>query len=260
MKRILLTSIVAFAAAVGCMSFSKDNNNQAIGTAADGGKGFAVIELYTSEGCSSCPPADRFLKQIRDDYKGQQVYVLAYHVDYWNRLGWKDRFSDHRFSERQSTYANNFRSNQVYTPQAVVNGRDEMVGSAAGKLKNAITKYLGKNEDIKFSGQIGSTSETHVNLIYNLPVNAKNKDLVVNLIEKDVSTNVKAGENGGKVLPHANVVRFYQVVEIKSTTQQVRIDLPKGFKKEDYGVISFMQEKNQGKILGVAKTEIQSLE
>ncbi|MEO5909623.1 MAG: DUF1223 domain-containing protein [Pelobium sp.] len=256
MKKIFLTSIATLFILVGCFSFSSDKKVDSKTLSVNGSKGFVLIELYTSEGCSSCPSADQLLKQIREEYKGKQVYVLAYHVDYWNRLGWKDKFSDHRFSERQSAYANNFRSSSVYTPQAVVNGKDEMVGSATGQLKNAINKYLNKSSEIEFVAKVGNIGSSSMKVNFDLPAEAKNKNLIVNLVQKDVITNVKAGENGGRLLPHANVVRAYQSILVEGNQKLVTIELPEGFKKEDYELISFVQDKNQGTVLGVLEIKL----
>ncbi|MBK0381430.1 DUF1223 domain-containing protein [Pedobacter sp. SD-b] len=249
MKKVTLSILILTIALFGCLSFTKDKkeNRETINT--DGNKGFAVVELYTSEGCSSCPSADKLLKEIREEYKNQKVYVLAYHVDYWNRLGWKDVFSDHRFSERQSAYANNFKNSSVYTPQAIVNGKEQMVGSASGELKGVIKKHLGKNESLALEGSVKSSSDKQVELMYKIDPKAKNQDLVVNLVQKNASTNVKAGENGGRILEHANVVRYYTVVNIKDDSTSVKIDLPNGLGKEDFDVIAFVQEKNKGEIL-----------
>ena len=101
-------------------------------------KGFAVVELFTSEGCSSCPPADELVARIEKESKDKPVYILAYHVDYWNRLGWKDQFSSADFSKRQNEYANYLHLESVYTPQIVVNGKKEFVGSEEGTLRNVI--------------------------------------------------------------------------------------------------------------------------
>ncbi len=107
-------------------------------------KGFAVVELFTSEGCSSCPPADELVARIQKEYKDQPVYILAFHVDYWNRLGWRDVFSNAGYSARQSEYAKYLNLPQVYTPQIVVNGKKEFVGSEEGTLRDAIKNSLQK--------------------------------------------------------------------------------------------------------------------
>src|ERR1700743_3380708 len=101
-------------------------------------KGFAVVELFTSEGCSSCPPADAVVAKLQKESAGKPIYILAYHVDYWNHLGWKDAFSDAAYSARQKDYAQYLKIEGIYTPQIVVNGKTEFVGSEEGTLHKAI--------------------------------------------------------------------------------------------------------------------------
>jgi hypothetical protein len=102
-------------------------------------QGAVLIELFTSEGCSSCPPADRLLEKLAAE-NNDKVYVLSFHVDYWNYIGWKDPFSQARFSQRQRNYARQFSLESIYTPQMVVNGVAEFVGSDEQKLRAAIAK------------------------------------------------------------------------------------------------------------------------
>ncbi len=104
-------------------------------------KGVAVLELYTSEGCSSCPSADDVLRGVLGQ---ENVFALAFHVTYWNRLGWKDSFSQKVFDERQYLYSNRFAKEGVYTPQLVVNGTSELVGSRKSQVEAAIKKALAK--------------------------------------------------------------------------------------------------------------------
>src|ERR1700755_2161390 len=102
------------------------------------GDGVAVGELFTSEGCSSCPPADALVAAVQKEEKDQPVYILAFHVDYWDRLGWKDAFSSADYTARQKQYAQWLKLPQYYTPQAVINGTTECVGSEEANLRNAI--------------------------------------------------------------------------------------------------------------------------
>src|SRR5476651_2318953 len=110
------------------------------------GNGFVLIELFTSEGCSSCPPADELVARVQKEDKDKPVYILAYHVDYWNNLGWKDQFSSPAYSQRQRQYAAWLKA-EVYTPQIVVNGKKEFVGSEEGTLRNAIQSGLQKQDN-----------------------------------------------------------------------------------------------------------------
>ena len=109
--------------------------------------GFAVVELFTSEGCSSCPVADELAIALSKEYT-KDVYFLGYHVDYWNYIGWKDRFSKADYTERQRQYAAVFRLNSIYTPQVVINGKKELVGSDHTRLRKAIT------EELKINGAV----------------------------------------------------------------------------------------------------------
>lgn len=105
-------------------------------------RGFALVELFTSEGCSSCPAAEELAARIQQESAGKPVYVLAFHVDYWDHQGWKDRYSDPAFSQRQKDYSGWLGTSDIYTPQMVVNGRKEFVGSDEGTLRSALDKAL----------------------------------------------------------------------------------------------------------------------
>src|SRR3954452_5453128 len=123
---ILSAGLLVFIVALFCFGFA--TRKPVLRKAASKGKAFAVIELFTSEGCSSCPPADELVSRLLSENK-QNIYILSFHVDYWNRLGWKDSFSDPAFSARQKQYANYLSLDGVYTPQIVVNGEHQFVGS-----------------------------------------------------------------------------------------------------------------------------------
>src|SRR6478609_5145412 len=125
-----LLPIIVFSVSLLTISFSTANVKNKMGKEHDG---FALIELFTSEGCSSCPAAEEVLEEIQKNYSAKNVLVLGYHVDYWNKLGWKDTFSNASFTQRQEYYSNIFRLNNIYTPQAVVNGEKEFLGSNKSK-------------------------------------------------------------------------------------------------------------------------------
>jgi len=217
------------------------------------GKGFAVIELFTSEGCSSCPPADALVARVEKEVTDKPVYILAYHVDYWNRLGWKDVFSSPEYSARQSQYAEWLNLSSVYTPQIVVNGRKEFVGSEEGTLRNAIKSDLeipAKAElalnDIKVEGD-RATVHYSTNA-------ANNSALLIALVEKNATSNVKRGENGGRTLSHVQIVTQFKNITLNNAKNGVEnINLPHGFDPQKWELIGFVQNKANGEIVGATK-------
>ncbi|MDR4894716.1 MULTISPECIES: DUF1223 domain-containing protein [unclassified Chryseobacterium] len=218
--------------------------------------GFAVLELFTSEGCSSCPPADELMGKIQKEYKDEPVYLLSYHVDYWNRLGWKDRFSTAENSQRQQQYSRILHS-QVYTPQLVVNGQKEFVGSDEGNIKNAIQEALfaAKKTNVELSANV---SQNKIEVQYKTSSLDPQSMLLVNLVEKHSSTQVGKGENEGRHLHHWQIV--HQQNQISLNKQQggtTTFKLPEGFSPESWEVIAFIQNIKTGKISGSAKTTFQ---
>ncbi|WP_164549889.1 DUF1223 domain-containing protein [Nonlabens ponticola] len=176
-----------------------------------------VVELFTSQGCSSCPPADKLLGTITDK---ENVIALSYHVDYWNRLGWKDQFSDSQFSTYQRNYAKALRS-RVYTPQMVVNGSKEFVGSKSIELKknlnsksmvDLLTKPEVSRESNQLIAQIDLTEAPKYQQAYALAV-----------LDKHV-TQVTRGENAQKQLINSNIVIDRKA--LNSTNANITFDLP----------------------------------
>lgn len=160
-----------------------------------------VVELFTSQGCSSCPPADRVLGTLS---QRPDILTLAYHVDYWNYIGWEDPFSSKEWSHRQRRYNRALRSG-TYTPQLVVDGQAEMVGSHGRKVKSALEKAPSRRAGASglsvrldtSSKQVTAHVKTH---------HRKGKVLVALLQDKQV-TSVRSGENGGEVLENHSIVR-----------------------------------------------------
>ena len=222
-------------------------------------KGFAVIELFTSEGCSSCPPADALIAKIQNETNNQPVLILAYHVDYWNRLGWKDVFSSHAYSERQHQYSNWLKLNGVYTPQVVVNGRKEFIGSDESSLRNAIKSSL-QNES---AGELRVTnimSNNHqVELNYHAREVTASTSLVLAIIQKAATTQVRAGENGGLTLSHVQIVRNVQTVDLEAKNSgSANIALPEGLNSHELELIAFLQNNTNGEITAAAKSALPS--
>jgi hypothetical protein len=219
------------------------------------GKGFAVIELFTSEGCSSCPSADELVSKIQKEYKDQPVYILAFHVDYWNRLGWKDMFSNASYTTRQYDYSKYLKTPQVYTPQIVVNGKKEFVGSEEGTLRNAIKGSLKQESAAQITLTGLKTDGDKATLHYQAEGNGTNSMLLLALVQKNAVSNVKAGENKGRNLSHVQIIRELNSVVLTNGRGGVEsINLPKEFNPQNWEVIALIQNTNTGEIIGATKT------
>jgi hypothetical protein len=218
------------------------------------GNGFAVIELFTSEGCSSCPPADELVARIQKEYSDKPVYILAFHVDYWNRLGWKDPFSNAGYSKRQNDYANWLKLKSVYTPQIVVNGRKEFVGSEEGTLRNATTAGLHMTPTAKLTLN-AQNAPGHIILQYKAEGAGNNTTLLLALVQKAAQTKVQRGENGGRTLSHVQIVTKVQSTPLNiSGSGSATIAVPDGFTTQGYEVIGLVQNTGNGAIVAAAKS------
>lgn len=216
------------------------------------GKGFAVVELFTSEGCSSCPPADDLVASIQKQNKDKQIYILAYHVDYWDHQGWKDTFSDAAYSGRQRKYVEWLNLRTVYTPQIVTNGKTEFVGSDQGALLGAISAGLNETPAGTLTLKSG-IANGRVDVDYQADGAGKQAELVLALVQKTGQSNVLAGENTGLKLSHVQIVRKLQVQPLSSTSGKVSMELPKDFKADGWELIGFVQDKTTGVIASAAK-------
>lgn len=213
------------------------------------GKGTAVLELFTSEGCSSCPAADRLAAQLKEEYKDKLI-VLEFHVDYWDRLGWKDPFSKAAYTQRQRDYREKFQLESVYTPQAVINGTYEAVGSDEEKLKSFIDKTI--NDGNGNSLTVEASGENNIINIKWKYSSADDATINFALVQKQALTQVKAGENEGRKLAHSNVVRDFISVNTKSN-QPVQFNIPDGLAKKDMQLVAYAQQN--GKIVSATVLE-----
>lgn len=205
----------------------------------------AVLELFTSEGCSSCPPADNLLPQLAKE--NPAIIPLSFHVDYWNRLGWTDPFSSSDYSDRQRQYSKQFRLESVYTPQLVINGEYEMVGSSRRQAELAIHKVLKEKAAIRISVEDIHVNNDKLSFVAQAEGNIANTSLVAVLVQKKVIINVKAGENKGASLSHTNVVRAFAKKEAVGKTSFI-LSIPKNL--DDWQFVVFAQQKNDLKITG----------
>jgi hypothetical protein len=219
--------------------------------------GFAVIELFTSEGCSSCPPADELIARIQQESKDQPVYILAFHVDYWDRQGWKDAFSSGSYSRRQSQYASWLKLQSIYTPQVVVNGDKEFVGSEESTLRSAIKADLQATPSARLTLSDVKTNQGHVTWQYHTQGAGNNTTLFLAIVQRSASTKVMAGENSGRTLSHVQIVRNFQVLEVGSKSSgDGDISLPSGIAPQDAGIIAFLQNNDNGQIIAATRSAL----
>lgn len=213
--------------------------------------GFAVLELFTSEGCSSCPPADRLLSAFVAEAgrSGLPILALSFHVDYWNHLGWQDPFSEAAYTGRQQEYARTL-SGRVYTPQLVLNGVEEFVGSDARKARAAVAAALAGEApaplEVSARWQDGGTA---VALAARVEGARPGDVLNAALVEKGIRVPVRRGENGGRTLAHDNVVRAFATAALGSGGKaSLSLEVPAGARRENLSVVAYVQEEGTRKI------------
>lgn len=202
----------------------------------------ALLELYTSEGCNSCPPADRWLSGLAKDGPGPDRLVpLAFHVDYWDRLGWKDRFAAARFSERQYALARQAGSRAVYTPGVFLNFQ-EFRGWGSARFGDAVRAVNARPARAEIRLELHSPSPAE--LAIEADFKATDGRAFVALYENRLSTDVKAGENRGATLRHDYVVRdWFGPLEVRGSAQFTRtLALQRDWKPADLGVAAFVQD------------------
>lgn len=205
---------------------------------------FYVVELFTSESCSSCPAAEKLMAEYVDK---PNVFVLEFHVDYWNHLSWKDKYSSAEYTNRQRWYAGIFNLNSVYTPQAVVNGKYELVGSD----RQTLTRYLQPGNTVSTKSQpvIMVEKESGGLQIFTSEI-VNNAVLNIALIQRHAETLVKRGENAGVTIRHHNIVRAFETAALDGNTS-VKINMPEGLSKEECLLMAFVQNKSSGEIVSI---------
>jgi hypothetical protein len=223
-----------------------------------------VVELFTSEGCSSCPPADEILSKLdkMQPIQGVEIIALGEHVDYWNKLGWTDPYSSAEFSRRQSGYADAFGQESVYTPQMIVDGRDEFAGGNGNKAHDAIIKAArSPKAKVGLAGS-GGTNDKDLKLsihISEIPqvTAGDTADVLLAITENNLRSEVARGENAGRYLRHSAVVRNLSLLGNISADQQSfdaqpSINLAGGWQRDNLRAVVFVQEHASHRILGAA--------
>ncbi len=236
-------------------------------SAAAGPRTPVLVELFTSEGCSSCPPADALLMHLEQvqPVAGAQLIVLSWHVDYWNYIGWRDPFSSADYSARQSAYAASFGLNGVYTPQMIVDGGSEFVGSSEGRARSAIARSVGAAKPAIELGlaQTGSADKLSVR-IPALP-NATAGDapeVFLVVTESGLRSSVTRGENRGRQLVHTGVVRDFLLLgeanpaASPALATQTALRLDPAWSRAHLRAVVFVQERNSRRVLAAAQIPV----
>jgi hypothetical protein len=200
-----------------------------------------VLELFTSQGCSSCPPADELLENIKKKHKDQNVVVLSYHVDYWNRLGWKDPFSSSMFSDYQRNYAQQFGSRSIYTPQLVVNGSEHFTGSDRYKADIALKKYSKGSTNSTIL--IKDIQQEPSRIVFNYRVDGEPfNTITLALVISERITNISRGENRDRILKNTNIVAN-RIVKIEESGS-VSMTIPDWVSENDkLSIIAYTQDR-----------------
>lgn len=218
-----------------------------------------LVELFTSEGCSSCPSADKnlaFLEKQQPVTKAD-IITLAFHVDYWDRLGWKDRFSSPLYSRRQEEYSTALKLESSYTPQMIVDGRAEFVGSNGGRATDEILKAT---ENAKAQVVIVIEGGKVKVKIDGAP-NHGESTVYAAIAEDGISSRVERGENSGMTLEHVSVVHELKALGMITSSDskfEGTLDVPanKDWKPENLKVVVFVQENEGRKIIGAGRASL----
>jgi len=228
-----------------------------------------LVELFTSEGCSSCPPADRVLAQLSEQQLvgGIDVIAMSEHVDYWNQLGWSDPFSAPQFSARQNQYAKAFGHADVYTPQMVIDGQAEFVGSDVRQAIQAVTQAAQKPKGSVTISLVGRDIDAMKLRVSVDPIHGVSwggsADVFLAVTEDNLSSSVQRGENRGRKLTHVAVVRSLNQIgsldEAGSFTSTPAVRVARQWKVMDLRVIAFVQARTDRRILALASIPIEGL-
>jgi hypothetical protein len=255
MKRIVLfLGLFTAAAIILILTTASSSAEKITPVKVSAAEGFALAELFTSQGCSSCPAADRLLGEYAQENK-EHIITLAFHVDYWNRLGWKDPFSNAAFSDRQRHYASSFGNESVYTPQAVINGSTEIVGSDAQKLATAISSAVALAPKASITINTAETKNDKISCTYTLSGAYSGCIINAALVQRRAETAIRSGENNGLMLTNYNVVRDF-ITTSPQSTGSTTLTIPTNAKQAAYRIVLYLQEDGTGKIIAAVKKDI----
>lgn len=225
-----------------------------------------VAELFTSEGCSSCPPADALLQRLAHEelVPGVRVLTLGEHVDYWDRLGWRDPFSSASFSNRQSEYETRvFHTGSVYTPQLVIDGRLQQVGSDLNAIRRAISQAARERKaNVSVTARMSEADQFRVEVKVSSaqPAVRDTADVIIAVTEDQLASDVTRGENRGRVLKHGSVVRSLTALGPLTNrdvfSEATSIPIAPAWVTRNINIVAFVQERNSRRIVGAGSATV----
>lgn len=260
MKFLLLSLLVLPAIALSLIDFPASNEpaNKVVNVSSDQATAtspLAVLELFTSQGCSSCPPADALLSELDERAKaGENIIALSYHVDYWNYLGWTDPFSDAAFSSRQGDYARHIGA-RTYTPQLVINGTTALVGSRKAEVRALVNRTLKTNQATLKPELSISSANGKIITNYALKGDLAGYRLTALLTQHKATSSVNRGENRGRELLHHNVVRVMKHATA-AEAGSFELEIPDGLTADDVAVVLLVQNTASHAIAGSARAKV----
>lgn len=277
-KLLSIVFVVASLGVAACASLNGQGARKGVETrktegtsvvGADAKRTPVVVELFTSEGCSSCPPADALLARLdgKQPVEGAEVLALAMHVDYWNHLGWADPFSSPEFSERQGEYAAAYGKDGVYTPQMIVDGVREFAGGNEGVALEAVAHAAREPKAEVLLALAPTQTDEVVGIsvqIEKFPKQTEGDPVYVLLAvtESGLSTDVARGENSGRKLTHVGVVRVIKQLGILPETRGARfkaetgVPVEKGWRRENLRAVVFAQERGTRRVLAAGSLKL----
>lgn len=220
-----------------------------------GENSFAVIELFVSEGCGASPTSEKYIHEMTEGFKKQNkpVMLLTFHVDYWNKYGWKDPYSSFAFTRRQNNYSSALKQKEVFTPQVFINGQVALAGNEIKKIKAETERVLKMSVKDSLKIKVDSTARDTLWISYSATRANPNLTLAVFFVQPEATTAVLKGDNEGKTLTHKNVVRKMDFFPVIRNNGRVAIPIRQLKNRKDLFLVAYLQQKQTKKILALCR-------